>query len=71
MDALTLEVFKTRSDGALGILVKGQIQRLVALPVGGRLELGLELLEVLSNPSHSMSVLQLQLLFCCVLEDAV
>ena len=39
VDALSLEVFKMRLDGALGDLVQYQIWRLVALPVVGELEL--------------------------------
>jgi len=39
VDALSLEVFKTRLDGALGNLVQHQIWRLVALPVTGGLKL--------------------------------
>ena len=39
VDAPILQVFKTRLDGALGILVLYQVWRLVALPVAGVLEL--------------------------------
>ena len=39
MGAPTLEVFKTRLDGALGSLVQYQIWRLVVLPVAGEVEL--------------------------------
>jgi len=38
VDALSLEVFKTRLDGVLGSLVRYQIWRLAALPVPGGLE---------------------------------
>ena len=37
VDALSLEVFKTSLDGALGNLVKYQILRLEALPVAGEI----------------------------------
>ena len=39
VNALSLEVFKTMLDGALGSLVQYQIWRLVALPLLGGLEL--------------------------------
>ena len=39
VDALSLEVFKARLDGALGSLGWYYMWRLVALPVVGRLEL--------------------------------
>ena len=52
VDALSLEVFKARLDGALGSLLWDQTWRLVALPAAGGW--GLVILEVPSNPSHSM-----------------
>jgi len=39
VDVLSLDMFKTRLDGALGNMVWYQIWRLVALPVAGGLEL--------------------------------
>ena len=39
MDALSLELFKARLDGALGSLVYYQMWRLVALPVAEGLEI--------------------------------
>jgi len=39
VDALSLEMFKARLDGALGSLLQCQIWRLVALPVAAGLEL--------------------------------
>ena len=52
VDALALEVFKARLDGALGSLAKYYMRRLVALHVAGGWSL--MILEVPSNPSHSM-----------------
>ena len=52
LDAPSLEVIKTRLDGALGRLVWYQIWRLVALPVVGGWNL--MILGVLPNPRHSM-----------------
>jgi len=52
VDAPSLEMFKVRLDGALGNVVFYQIWRLIALPVVG--VWSLMILEVPSNPSHSM-----------------
>ena len=52
MDAPSLKVLKARLDGALSNVVYCQIWRLIALPVVG--VWSLMILEVPSNPSHSM-----------------
>ena len=52
VDAPSLEVLKTRLDEALGSLSLYQIWRLVALPESG--DWNLMVLEVPSNPNHSM-----------------
>ena len=51
----SLEVFKARLDGALGSLGWSEMWRLVALPVvGGRGVWSFMILEVPSNPNHSV-----------------
>ena len=50
----SLEVFKARLDGALGSLGWYEMWMLVALPVAGGWSF--MILEVPSNPSHSVSV---------------
>ena len=54
VDALSLETFKAKLDGALGSLGCYEMWRLVALPVGGGGGWSFMILEVPSNPRLSV-----------------
>jgi len=59
VDTLSLEVLKTRLDGAPGNMVKYQTWRLVALSVEGALELDDPWGPFQSKPFYDSSILQL------------